>query len=89
MTKSPLYETTAWSKVMVPTRRQLIVEGAPLTEGWAVRLTVIGHLDVERERAFRSIVAAVVNSHPHSVLLSQMALDLIRMGPACSGLMHW
>src|SRR6476659_8899111 len=38
-----------------------IAEGAPLAERWAVRLPVIGNLDVERERAFRSNVAAVVD----------------------------
>jgi hypothetical protein len=34
-----------------------IPKGAPLAERWAVRLPVIGNLDVERERAFRSNVA--------------------------------
>ena len=38
-----------------------IVEGAPLAERWALRLPVIGNLDVERERAFRSNVAVVVD----------------------------
>jgi hypothetical protein len=38
-----------------------IVEGAPLAERWAVRLPVIGNLNVERERAFRPDVTAVVD----------------------------
>ena len=41
-----------------------IPEGAPLAERRAVRLPVIGKLDVERERAFRPGVAAVVDSAP-------------------------
>src|SRR5262249_37204847 len=38
-----------------------IAEGAPLAEERAVRLPVIGNLDVERERALRPGVAAVVD----------------------------
>src|SRR4029453_1253077 len=38
-----------------------IPEGAPLAERRAARLSVIGNVDVECERAFRSDVAAVVD----------------------------
>src|SRR4029077_5195411 len=52
------------------------VEGAPLAERWAVRLPVIGNLDVERERAFRPDVAAVVDlRHDLVAEVQSRALD--------------
>src|SRR5438132_5763548 len=53
-----------------------IVEGAPLAERWAVRLPVIGNLNVERERAFRPDVAAVVDlRHDLVAEVQSRALD--------------
>src|SRR5262245_51258550 len=53
-----------------------IAEGAPLAERRAVRLSVIGNLDVERERAFRPDVAAVVDlRHDLVAEVQSRALD--------------
>src|SRR6476659_1797170 len=53
-----------------------IVEGAPLAERWAVRLPVIGNLDVERECAFRWDVGAVVDlRHDLIAEVESRALD--------------
>src|SRR4029077_16439495 len=52
------------------------VEGAPLAERWAVRLPVIGNLNVERERAFRPDVTAVVDlRHDLVAEVQSRALD--------------
>src|SRR5215468_8973393 len=53
-----------------------IAEGAPLAEERAVRLPVIGNLDVERERAPRPGVAAVVDlRHDLVAEIQSRALD--------------
>src|SRR5215813_1176399 len=53
-----------------------IAEGAPLAEERAVRLPVIGNLDVERERALRPGVAAVVDlRHDLVAEIQSRALD--------------
>src|SRR5207248_3736900 len=53
-----------------------IAEGAPLAERWAVRLPVIGNLDVERERTFSSDVPAVVDlRHDFVAEVQSRALD--------------
>src|SRR5260370_30259698 len=53
-----------------------IPEGAPLAERRAVRLPVIGNVDVERECAFRPDVAAVVDlRHDLVAVVQSRALD--------------
>src|SRR6266487_684332 len=53
-----------------------IPEGAPLAERWAVRLPVIGDLDVEGERALRPGVTAVVDlRHDLVAEIQSRALD--------------
>src|SRR5262245_38335195 len=53
-----------------------IAEGAPLAKRWAVRLPVIGNLDVERKRAFRPEVGAVVDlRHDLVAEVESRALD--------------